>query len=312
MKIRLISFATPNFYFAQYKLLQSAKRYGVSDVKLHNHKEFSKTQFYNDHIRITKQPRGAGYWIWKAYYILENLAQLKDDDILIYCDAGTSIIADLEPVFRIVKESSEGIVLFENYQGSAYYNKSVDFDINYNGLYVEPNKNKYWCKRDVFDCIDSGGDRLYDSPQIDANIMFFKKTVTSVKFVSEWLEYCKDPQLLTDQPSLHDTSDLKCFFGHVHDQSIISVLAAKWNLILYRAPTQFGNHFKLPFFRSDKEYLLLPYSQFPKENSLYGTLFSHTRFRTNPLWKRIQDFILLETKLIYVRIIIFIYYFSKK
>ncbi len=301
MSIQLISFATPNFYFSQYKLLTSAKKLGIDQVFIHNHNDFKKTNFFKENQFITKQKRGAGYWIWKPYYILEHLHSLVNGDILIYCDAGVQIIESIEPLTSLLNRSENGIMLFENYQGSAYFSKSIDFTFDYTGIYIEPNKNKYWCKGDVFESIAPLSKEFLDSFQVDANIMIFKKTNSSIKFVNEWIELCKNPQLITDSPESIHLTNSPTFFGHLHDQSILSVLAAKWKIELHRSPTQFGNHFKLPDHRKAGEFLLLPYSPFPKNNSTYGTLFLHTRLRTIPFINRWKDFLITEVKLIFVR-----------
>jgi len=302
MNIQLISFATPNFYFSQYKLIKTAKQFGINNIYLYNHQDFKKTIFYKENITITSQNRGAGYWIWKPYYIYEHLLNIQEGEILVYSDSGIQIIANLDPLFKIANESATGIILFENYQGSAYFAKSKSFEVDYNGLYVEPNKNKYWCKNDIFDAVDFADTSLVESPQVDANVMIFKKSKYSLQFVQEWLNLCKNPQLITDSPALSRNTKLNTFFGHLHDQSIISVLAAKWKIELFRSPTQFGNHYKLPFFRNSNDFLLLPYSSNPKINSNYDTLFLHTRFRTIPFLMRCNNFILLEAKLVYARV----------
>jgi hypothetical protein len=300
LNLQLISFATPNFYFSQYKLLAGAKKFDINQVFIYNHTNFKKTNFYKENQLITQQPRGAGYWIWKPYYILEHLNSLNDDDILIYCDAGVQIIENIEPLIALLAKSDNGIMLFENYQGSAYFSKSIDFAIDYNGIYIEPNKNKYWCKGDIFHSIAPTSKEILDSPQVDANIMLFKKTKSSFKFVNEWLEFCKIQQLITDSTESIHLNESPTFFAHLHDQSILSVLAAKWNIELFRCPTQFGNHFKLLDYRKSDEFLLLPYSPFPKNNSSYGTIFLHTRFRTIPFINRWKDFLTTEVKLIFV------------
>jgi hypothetical protein len=43
---------------------------------------------FND---ILKQPRIAGYGVWRPYIIKKKLDEINDNDILIYLDAGCSI-----------------------------------------------------------------------------------------------------------------------------------------------------------------------------------------------------------------------------
>ena len=50
---------------------------------------------------IQNNPRGFGYWIWKPKLILENLARLPANDILVYLDSGCEINALAYKVFTI-------------------------------------------------------------------------------------------------------------------------------------------------------------------------------------------------------------------
>lgn len=310
--IKLISFATPNFYLAQYNLIRSAQLYGIKKVHTLNQRLFESTSFYKQNLTITKQKRGAGYWLWKPFYIYQFLEKCSDDEILLYCDAGVRIVKELTPLLSIVSDDPRGVLLFENYQGSAYFSKSKYFTCSYEGLYIEPNLNKYWSKPDVFEALNFTSNDALDSKQVDGNIMLFRKTSFSLQFVSEWLTLCCNEQLLTDSVSLYSSKIPQTFFGHLHDQSIVSILAAQRGIKLYRCPSQFGNHFKLQQFREKDEFLLLPYSPFPKTNSTYGTLFLHTRERTMPFTFRIKSFFKLELKLIFANISLAIAKFKNK
>ena len=46
----------------------------------------------SENNNIFEYERGFGYWIWKPYIILNRLKKMKDGDILVYLDAGSSII----------------------------------------------------------------------------------------------------------------------------------------------------------------------------------------------------------------------------
>jgi len=302
MSVLLVTFATKPYYFSQYKLGRTALKLGVDKVFLLNQNDFRKSAYYKLHESISKQIRGAGYWLWKPYYINTFLDNLGDNDVLIYCDAGLQIISNLKPLIETVRKSDTGIMLFENYQGSAFFNKSISIEPNYVGIYEELNKNKYWVKRDVFEAIDAVEKHNLESFQVDASFLLVRKTPFSIAFVNEWKRYCENQQLLTDLPNLSGYVENENFFGHLHDQSILSVLASKFNLELFRSPSQFGNHFKLAPFRIKGEYLLLPYSNRPKLNSMYGTILLHSRERVVPFRERIKHFLLLELKLVYANL----------
>ena len=294
MTHQLITFATPNFYVSKRTLLNSAKRFGIAQAKGFNHKEFKKTAFYKEQISITSQARGAGYWLWKPYYILQELQKLQEDELLIYCDSGVDIVENLTPLYEIAKNSAQGVVLFKNYQAAAYFPKTTNLDYSEYNINVEVNKNKYWAKRDVFVLMQLDEERYWNSPQVDANFQIYRKCNESIIFVTEWLNYCCNEQIITDSPNKSGKPNFENMFAHIHDQAIISLLAEKYSIPLFRCPSQYGNHLKKSIYRKKGEFLLLPYSHNLLENSNYGTLLNHHRTKNMPFIHRWKSFLKQE------------------
>ena len=298
MKVKLITFATPNFYVSKHTLLKSAKKFGIENTRAFDHGNFKRTDFYKKHIAITSQARGAGYWLWKPYYILQELQKLQDGDILIYCDSGVDIVENLAPLYQIAIDAAQGVVLFENYQAASYFPKTTGMDYSEYNLNVEVNKNKYWAKRDTFVLMGLDEERYWNSPQVDANFQVYKKCNESLKFVTEWLGYCSNEQIITDTPNTCGKPNFENIFAHIHDQAIISLLAEKYSIPLFRCPSQFGNHLKKSIYRKKGEFLLLPYSSNPLENSNYGTLIHHHRTKYMPTIHRWKSFLKQELKIL--------------
>lgn len=298
MTLQLVTFSTPNFNVSKHRLLKSAHAHGIKNTFAYSQKDFKKTIFYKEHQAIAAQPRGAGYWLWKPYYILEHLKKMQENDILIYCDSGVDIISSLDPLINIVKTSTTGILLFENYQAASYFTKTQDIEASEYTSYVELNKNKYWAKRDAFVLMDLDEEKYWNSAQVDANFQIYRKCDTSVKFVEEWLSYCCNPQIITDVANECGLPDFKNLFAHIHDQAIISILAAKYELELYRCASQYGNHYKTEEYRLKGEFLLLPYRKYIKNNSDYGTLLLHHRTKYMPFIFRIKSFIKQEWEIL--------------
>lgn len=292
--VRLISFGDESFRRALHSIREVAGKYGIDEVRIFSKRQFSQTDFYKQHYAITGLPRGAGYWLWKPYYILENLLQLKEGDVLIYTDAGVSVVADLHPLLSIAQQSP--IVLFQNYQGSDYI-RFTNLEFDYHNVYTEINSNKFWCKREVFVSLGADSEAAWNSPNIDASFMVFRACSAAVSFVQSWLNYCLLPDLITDAPNNCLLDNYPGMIKHLHDQSIISVLAFKEGIELYRSPSQFGNHYKLTENRVEGEYTMLPYAKEPKINSPYGTLLQHHRKRDIPFRTRLKSFMRNEVKI---------------
>ena len=104
---------------------------GMTEIDLK--KDFS---FWNIHQEFIKNhKKGYCYWIWKSYIILKYLQdEMKDDDILLYMDAGSTF--NNQGKFRFIEyihllESSPeyGILSFQmNHLLEINYTKQILFD----------------------------------------------------------------------------------------------------------------------------------------------------------------------------------------
>lgn len=224
MKVVLTNLSNEKFYKSRISLNASAKLYGVDEVYSFDFEtQIRNSAFYRNNGSIMSQKRGLGYWLWKPYIILQVLESLAENDIVIYSDCGIEIIDNLEPLISICRHQ-EQVLLFGNR--------------NY--------LNGHYTKRDCFVLMNCDNERYWYSMQCDAAFMIFKKTAFTMQFVQEWLDYCKNETALTDVPNSLGKMNLPGFVEHRHDQSIISLLAEKYNISLYRMPTHHQQNIFLP------------------------------------------------------------------
>ncbi|MBD2865605.1 hypothetical protein [Paenibacillus oceani] len=249
--IGLVSYATPRFFASQDKLEQSALRYGADRVFAYREEDLLASSFYRDNQSILLQPRGAGYWIWKPYYILQAMSAMKPGDTIIYSDAGIEITGPLDPLIRLCRE--QGIVLFQTH----------------NQL------NRMWTKRDCFVLMDCDSSRYWDAQQLMGSFSLYLNNDRSRKFVQQWLDYCCNEQIVTDRPNRCGLPNLPEFQDHRHDQSVLSLLAVKHKIEIFRSPSQQGNRYKMKSFRHPGE--CRKYTSKPYRNSRYDTLLNHHR-----------------------------------
>jgi hypothetical protein len=92
-----------------------------------------------------------------------------------------------------------------------------------------------WTKRDCFVLMDCDSKEYWNSPQVQAGINIWKNTPRVRSFLEEWLEYCKDPRIITDQPNTCGEDNLTEYQDHRHDQSILT------NLLIKKGIRAFGN-----------------------------------------------------------------------
>lgn len=265
MSSYLVSYATGRYVQSQRGLIESAREHGVDHARPLGRRSLKQTPFYRLHRPILDQPRGAGYWLWKPFIVNQTLKEMRDGDILIYSDAGIEIVAGLTPLLDLA--ARQEIVLFD---GRHYDDAGAP----------GPNRCAKWTKRDCFVALECDEPRYHDAPVLDASFTVFAKSARSVRFAQEWLLYCCQPHALTDQPNRCGLPNLPSFIDHRHDQSILSLLAARDRLELFRHPSQLSNHFKPKSFREPGEFHRLPYgSKGIMRNSAYPTLLNHHRGR---------------------------------
>jgi hypothetical protein len=263
MAVVLTNLSNRLFEESRLRLNASARKFGIETIRSCDFEDLHATEFYRDNKSVLDLPRGMGYWLWKPYIIREALNAAVDGDIIVYADSGLEMIAPLDPLFDICRNGNP-ILLFGN----------GDFP------------NSTWTKRDCFILTDCDTEEYWKAPQCDASICLFRREEASLQFVETWLRYCCDPRIITDRPNTCGRRDLPDFVEHRHDQSILSLMAAKNRISLFRIPTQFGNHYKTWPFRIAGEINCVNqarreqvsyYATIPYYNSPYFQLLDHHR-----------------------------------
>ncbi len=256
MQTYLVNYATNRFFKAQKRLNKSARKFGIDHSLSFTDKDILQTEFYQKNKQILNQERGGGYWLWKPYIILQALEQAEDGDVVIYSDSGAEIIASLQPLVDLCL-SRNGLIFFQV------------------PCYTKTFVNKSWTKRDCFILMEADNKAFHQASQVAGSPSLFVKNKTNIDFVRQWLSYCEDPRIITDQPNTCGKKNYPEFYDHRHDQSVLSILVKRHELEIFRDPSQFSAHLKLKKFRIKGE---LPegvdYSATPTINSEYGTLFN--------------------------------------
>jgi hypothetical protein len=164
-----------------------------------------------------KASRGFGWFCWKPFIIMDALSRLEDGDIVLYVDADTYPIANYSRLFEVCHRDG-GMMLF----------------------HAQGQPGEHWVKRDCM-IVMGAGDSLRHKPAGVARFMLFQKGSWRVQqFLSEWLTYCINPyattfeesEIASEYPELHE---------HRTEQAIMTILAHKYGLHLYREACEFGN-----------------------------------------------------------------------
>lgn len=207
MKIH-ISFAHGRFLQSQQKCKESALTVGGFDVSDSLNINNIDKHFLQKNQNIFSYFRGAGYWLWKPYFIKKYLEKINIDDILVYTDAGMNFV---KPIWDIHQK----------------YLKQEDNGFMSTG---ECGINSQFTKRDAFVLMDLDDEKYTNAAHKTASCIIIKKKNNSLSFVDEWLTYAQNINIITDLPNTQGKENYSNYIDHRHDQSIFSLLCKKYNI----------------------------------------------------------------------------------
>lgn len=203
------------FRESQIKNSQSGLLAGFNVVYQMSDKEIDAT-FREKNNTILSSKRGAGYWLWKPYFINLLLRDMNENDILFYADAGSVFVRELQPLFDKILSDVNGVGCFSMAGGHL---------------------EKLWTKRDVITYMEA--DKFADTPQRQASFMMFRGTDYAKKFAAKYLDLCCNYTLISDDQNIHGWNEPD-FQEHRHDQSIWSLLTKIHGIHTISEPTQWG------------------------------------------------------------------------
>lgn len=192
----------PVFMKNQNGLVQSAVNKGF-DVMTTWRKGYMAPEFYEKNKAILDQPRGAGYWLWKPYFILKALKQYPDNAIIVYADSGVVFSKPLTPLFKMLEETP---LIFVG-----------------NGRPVPLRRHLKKEARNILDIADD--DPRLDAEKIWAFFIVMKNTPQVRALMEEWLKMCERKELVTDDP-FDPKNQEEIFDSHLHDEAMLSFVVA--------------------------------------------------------------------------------------
>lgn len=200
--IRFCTYSADNMTVSKQLACESAEKQGAQMVYSFAPQMITH-EFIKDNPVITAV-RGAGYWLWKPYFVNKAMQNCSDGDILIYGDAGVEFIA---PFQYIIDVMDQDIFLFSN-----------------------GHRHVEWCK---MDCMDKMLKEpvSFDQEQVQASVIFFKVNQFTRDFVKEWSLWCQMPGMIDDSPSV--LPNIPTFAQHRYDQAILCNLSIKYKIKLH-------------------------------------------------------------------------------
>lgn len=174
--------------------------YGPNDID---------NEFRDENKDILSRERGNGYWLWKPYFILKTLKEkLNDGDYLIYTDAQIIYIDIAEKLVDFLKKRN----------AEMWAEK------------LECCQEKLFSKRDAFVLIDVDKPFYTDTKQYNGAYQIYKKSRFTENFLKDYLFYCRDKRIITDEVNSMGLPNYDKFVDNRHDQTVFSLLIKKYGL----------------------------------------------------------------------------------
>lgn len=180
----------------------SLKRIGTEAENLHL---FDEIRLYDDsqlpptfYSYTEKYKRGGGYWLWKPYIVQETLSKAQEGDVIVYADAGCTLLAhkDWKKYFRIMNSKE---CLF----------------------FLGTGKNRKWCKQSVFDYLTPEDQSWAKANQLQATFFMIKKTGGN-HLIERWYELAlHHPELFIDITE-EEKNENPLLKEHRHDQAVLT------------------------------------------------------------------------------------------
>lgn len=228
---------------------RTAKWFGKAD-KVIEYSSKDIPQSYKDaHKEIFAYKRGAGLWLWKPYIINNALDKINNGDWLFYSDAGALFIKDIHKLVSAALQAKTDIMLFE-----------------------QPLLHRQFTKKETM--VNMKVDDIGSNQTL--GILLIQKSEHSTSLLSEWLANCEIERNISPKKFDENIKEFDDFISHREDQSILSTLRIKYNLEVFRDPSDYG---EMPFLYCFKN---ITYQPFQYENSHYPTVILCSR-NANPI-----------------------------
>ena len=216
MTVHHITYATKAFNQSVAELTESAAKFGVrTTVFRPDAPEIAPLRASS--ADIMAEEKGAGYWLWKPFLIATALKMAAEGDIVFYTDAGLRLISSPDPLFKIALD--QDILLF----------------------HMSDTPLGHWTKRDAFVLTSSDRQEYWKANVVIAGYQVYRNGERARGFVNEWLAYCLDRRILTDDANTCGLPNREGFVAHRHDQSVLSIISHRHKVETWLDPSQFAS-----------------------------------------------------------------------
>jgi hypothetical protein len=204
------------------RIVEDAPQFGVDEVRVYDDRWLMTTGFYRANrwifdLQSRGEHRGFGWYCWKPYVILTELARHQPGDVVLWTDADTYPIGDLKPLFKRCSLLAGGIMLFAA-EG-----------------WAQGQSTKRSCMR----AMGCETEDFRTAQHATARFALFELgSMPAASLLIEWQKYCLNSECVGLETGPDEYPEYQ---EHRSDQSILTNLAHLYGHRLYREADQFGD-----------------------------------------------------------------------
>jgi hypothetical protein len=212
--IHFFSYGNNNYQNSKNRIKQEAYNMGFDKVYVYGPEDLPK-DFVEKTSPHINHPRGAGYWLWKSYFLKQIMDSADQNDFIIYADSGCHL--NVHGKERL----------------NQYFNYITMHESGFLGLQMDSGNlaEEYYTNEMVFEYFNIGpDDPIRKTGQYVGGILFIRKCQISQKIVDEYYNLAINrPDLFSDVHN--DYKRTNVFRDHRHDQSILGLLRKKYGAV---------------------------------------------------------------------------------
>ena len=196
------------------RLAEEARRYAVFDHVRALGREFVLPAWAERHAALLREKRGGGYWAWKPHVLLRMmLEEMAEGDVMLYADAGCTLVADPTPYLQLAAE--HGAVLFLKFPGEGLEDMQK------------------WTKGYAFAAAGLEMTGWGRHGQTAGGILALQRRPWVIQLLRQWeFLMTNDTDVVTDVDTSARVPNHPTFKEHRHDQSVLTLLAMRHGLFM--------------------------------------------------------------------------------
>ena len=216
--LSFVSYADDNFKGSKDRIKSEAEAMGCFDgeIKIYGPEDLS-ADFRAGIEDTLKLPRGGGYWLWKPYILKEIMSKMRENDYVLYADAGCTLqsagIPRLKEYIEMISPESGKSVLCMRLVDGFMYGKDGFLQ-------------KKWTVSPIFDYfgvpVESG---IGNSNQILSGLQIYRKCAESMAILEKMCHIATTrPDLFTDEHNDESKKTNPAFIENRHDQAVLTMV----------------------------------------------------------------------------------------